>query len=68
MAGIDPSFGVHDFRMVDGVTHTNLIFEVAIPFDSKLDPEEVKERVTRLLREHDRTLFAIPTVERNLTE
>lgn len=68
VAGIDPSFGVHDFRMVDGVTHTNLIFDVAIPFDSKLDPEEVKERVTRLLREHDRTLFAVPTVERNLTE
>ena len=64
VAAIDPAFTVHDFRMVDGVSHTNLIFDVAIPFESKTSPEEVKEEVCRRVRERDKTLFAVPTVER----
>ena len=66
VAAIDPAFTVHDFRMVDGVSHTNLIFDVAIPFESKTSPEEVKEEVCRRVRERDKTLFAVPTVERGI--
>ena len=65
---IDPSFGVHDFRMVDGISHTNLIFDVAIPFESKLSPQEVKEQIVRRVREYDKNLYAVPTIERNLSE
>ena len=42
---IDGRFGVHDFRMVAGPNKTNLIFEVAIPFDDKLDETEVAGRI-----------------------
>lgn len=63
---IDPSFNVHDFRMVDGISHTNLIFDIAIPFGSKLSPDKVKEEVCRKVRERDKKLFAIPTVERSV--
>ena len=28
---IDPVFSIHDFRMVEGPTHTNLIFDIVIP-------------------------------------
>ena len=65
---IDPSFGVHDFRMVDGISHTNLIFDVAIPFESKLSPQEVKEQIVRRVREYDKKLYAVPTIERNISE
>ena len=42
----------HDFRIVHGPTHTNLIFDVVVPFDYKMSDEEVtaciKEKITAL--------------------
>ncbi len=32
----------HDFRIVPGQTHTNIVFDVVIPADSETDPEAVK--------------------------
>ena len=64
---IDPSFSVHDFRMVDGISHTNLIFDVAIPFECKLSPQEVKDEISRRVRERDKKLFAVPTVEPSIS-
>ena len=37
----DESWDIHDFRMVTGATHTNLIFDVVIPFECKLDNAEI---------------------------
>ncbi|MDO4274309.1 MAG: cation diffusion facilitator family transporter [Eubacteriales bacterium] len=31
---LDSRFSIHDFRMVEGPTHTNLIFDVVMPYDS----------------------------------
>jgi len=36
----------HDFRMVSGPTHTNVLFDIAIPADSKLEPEAIKIAVS----------------------
>ena len=36
----------HDFRIVPGVTHTNIVFDIAIPADSKLDTEALKLAVS----------------------
>ncbi len=38
---IDERITVHDFRMVRGTTHTNLIFDVAVPFECKLSDREI---------------------------
>lgn len=38
---LDSSLTIHDFRMVEGPTHINLIFDVAIPFACKLTDVEV---------------------------
>ena len=42
---IDDSFTVHDFRLVRGPTKTNMVFEVAIPFDSKMGEGEIHRRI-----------------------
>ena len=42
---IDRRITVHDFRMVTGPTHTNLIFDVAAPFDVKLEDSEIRRQV-----------------------
>jgi hypothetical protein len=30
---VDPALRIHDFRFVEGTTHSNLIFDVALPQD-----------------------------------
>lgn len=49
---IDSSLTMHDFRVVDGPTRTNLIFDVVISHDSKKSEEEItnelKERISQL--------------------
>jgi len=41
LKSIDTQISMHDFRMVNGETHTNLIFDVAIPFNFKLSDGEL---------------------------
>ncbi len=38
---LDVALSIHDFRMVRGVTHTNLIFDVVVPFECKLSEAEI---------------------------
>lgn len=43
--GMEGNLRFHDFRVVDGPAHTNIIFDVVVPFDYKLGDEEVKEYI-----------------------
>ena len=52
-AQISPSITVHDFRITAGPLHTNLIFDVVVPYDIKLSDEEVKQRLTQMLQKED---------------
>ncbi len=45
VAGIDPLLSVHDFRFVPGITHTNLIFDIFVPFEVKISDDELKRLV-----------------------
>ena len=36
---IDPDMTIHDFRMTAGPEHTNLIFDVAVPYHCRLEEE-----------------------------
>lgn len=38
---IDKDFSMHDFRMVKGPNNTNLIFDVAVPYENKLSDEKI---------------------------
>ena len=42
-AKLEDGVTVHDFRMVEGPTHTNLIFDAVLPFGSRMQPEELQE-------------------------
>lgn len=63
---IDPSYSIHDFRLVNGVSRINLIFDVAIPFDSKLTEKEVAARIKEALTAIDAKLNPMPTVEKQI--
>lgn len=51
LAEIDSKLSLHDFRVVMGPTHTNLIFDVVIPFKYKLSDEELVEQLKSRTRE-----------------
>lgn len=38
---LDPELSIHDFRMVNGDTHVNLVFDVVVPYDSKITLNDV---------------------------
>lgn len=38
---IDTSLSIHDFRVVIGPTHTNLIFDMVIPYKFRLESKEI---------------------------
>ena len=37
----DKTLSVHDFRMVKGPTHTNVIFDLVVPYGKEYDPERI---------------------------
>ena len=44
---INPAYSIHDFRIVSGPTHTNLIFDVVIPNDVTCEHSEIREEIAR---------------------
>lgn len=65
---IDPRFTIHDFRMVPGATHTNLIFDVVIPFDEQLTRLQVTQQVCRLVEDMGENYRAVVKVENSYVE
>ncbi len=61
---IHPLMQIHDFRFVAGATHTNLIFDVVVPFEVKMSEEEVKTAVAEKVKEIDPTYFVVLNVDR----
>ncbi len=66
--GMDKSFTIHDFRMVKGTTHTNLIFDVAISFDTKLKSHEIVDYIQAEVTKLYPTVYVVPTVEYQLEQ
>lgn len=56
---------IHDFRMVEGPTHTNLIFDIVVPLDFHMDYDYIKNEVTKLIREKWSECYAVIKVEKS---
>ena len=55
---------IHDFRMVPGPTHTNLIFDVEVPFELSLSNDEISARLAADIAAEAPEHFAVITVDR----
>ena len=60
---IHPSMQIHDFRFVAGATHTNLIFDVVVPFEVKMSEAEVKSAVAEKVKEIDPTYCVVLNID-----
>ena len=65
---IDPALKMHDFRMVGGETHKNLVFDVAVPFDCKISDTEIYKRIKDGVSLLDGHYDAVATIERQNIE
>lgn len=54
---MDERLSIHDFRMVRGTGHTNLIFDVALPQDLEPRKKAVKQELDRALNERNDTMI-----------
>ncbi len=62
---IAPGIDIHDFRVVDGVTHSNLIFDVVVPFGFKYSDDELTDIISDKIVEIDSSYRAVITVDHN---
>lgn len=62
--GIDEQLTMHDFRMVQGPTHTNLIFDVVVPFTFKMTDNEVADLVRKRVGELPGNHFAVVNIDK----
>lgn len=64
LKNIDENLSFHDFRMVFGETHTNILFDVVIPFDSKITFEQVKKELEEKYKNEDMKYFFVLGLDR----
>ena len=58
------TYSVHDFRVVTGTTHTNMIFDIIIPFEEKEAPSSITEKIQRAVLAERPDHFCVITVDR----
>ncbi|MBQ9972681.1 MAG: cation transporter, partial [Firmicutes bacterium] len=55
---------IHDFRMVKGPTHTNVIFDAIVCDNCKLDEDEIKNIIETELRKENPDYFVVITFDK----
>ena len=64
---ISPRLTMHDFRIVAGPTHTNLIFDVAAPYDFPLQDSELIQAINQRIQQENPGFCAVLEVDKHYT-
>lgn len=64
VANMEGEVRFHDFRIVHGPTHTNLIFDVVVPFEYTMSDDEIVSYIKNKIREIDENYFAVIEVDK----
>ncbi|MGE5605940.1 MAG: cation diffusion facilitator family transporter [Bacteroidota bacterium] len=62
---ISPEISIHDFRMVWGVSHSNLIFDVVVPFDFQWSDDELVKLITEKIYGINSNYYSVITIDHN---
>lgn len=63
LKSINNDYNFHDFKMVKGPTHTNLIFDLVVPYDKSKNNTQILNDVREKFKEADETINLVVTVE-----
>ncbi len=61
---VDERLDIHDFRFVKGKTHTNLLFDISVPFEMKLKDGEIVVAIQKRISEQKPDHFIVVNVDR----
>lgn len=68
MCGIVSEIGsdltIHDFRVVDGPTHTNLVFDVVVPHGFEMSEDILRQLINDKINENDNRYRCVITIDR----
>ena len=67
LQAIDPTLSMHDFRIVSGPTHTNLIFDVVTPYDYAMSDKELTGLIQQKLQEKNPNYFTVIDVDKKMS-
>ena len=63
---ISDELSMHDFRIVTGPTHTNLIFDVVTPYGFKLTDKELITTLTDMVRKDNPNFFLVVDIDKKM--
>lgn len=64
---LDPELSVHDFRMVNGDTHVNLVFDVVVPYDSKITLNDVHSACEKEFKNDETKYYFVIDMDRKMS-
>ena len=65
---IDPKLTFHDFRIVPGDTHTNLVFDVVTPAGYKSNDDELREAIFTAVLAKESNVYVSAKIDRDFTD
>lgn len=68
LCGENSGFSIHDFRVVKGETHTNVIFDLVVPHEFKQSDDEIRRTAKERIRTIDPKLIPVMHIEKSFTE
>ncbi len=59
----DTRLSTHDFRMVSGTGHTNLIFDIVLPDDLRKQESAIRQQISNLLSQEEKVYYTVITFD-----
>lgn len=64
-AAYGDKISLHDFRMVKGITHTNVLFDAVVPFDEKITAEDIAALLSEKIDSGGTTYYYMVNIDRS---
>lgn len=64
-AAYGDKLSLHDFRMVKGITHTNVLFDAVVPFDEKITAEDIAALLSEKIDSGGTTYYYVVNIDRS---
>ena len=68
VSSIDERITIHDFRVVRGPSHTNLIFDAVVPYGLPWNDTTIIQKITQMIRALDENYYAVVKIDKNYSK
>lgn len=62
--GLDADLTIHDFRIVEGITHTNILFDCVVPYEKKYCLEDIKNHLINTVKPKKGKYYFVIEIDR----